>query len=352
MGLSKFIGQERIKRMVRFEIELARKKSGQLNHMLICGADGEGKTRLVQCIADGVQVPIKESAAGSFQRVGDVAAALTNLHQGDLLLLTHIEEMNPSAANVLGTALENVVLDIIIGKGPSARSLRVPLPRFTVIGTAPHLGAVREPLKASFRVLLEIEPYDINDLVGIISVAAGTDKPELDISGAIAIAERADGSLKTALSVVRRVRDYALVNNHPAVNEQVVIEAFGQSFLSVAGRDQTGRSFEHKCMDLLRRRGLEVQLTGRTGDGGIDIIAKSRDPIAGGKYIVQCKDWANPVGAPVVRDLYGVVHAEDANRGILITSSSFTPEATRFAAGKRLELIDGTRLDYIIGRTE
>jgi restriction system protein len=93
-----------------------------------------------------------------------------------------------------------------------------------------------------------------------------------------------------------------------------------------------------------------VKSTKRTSDGGIDLVAWSTDPFVGGKYVIQCKDWSNPVGAPIVRDLYGVVHSEDANRGILITASSFTQEALGFAAGKRLELIDGKQLNYLLAQ--
>ncbi len=114
-------------------------------------------------------------------------------------------------------------------------------------------------------------------------------------------------------------------------------------------KDLTGLAFEAKCMDLLRQRGFDVEATRRTSDGGIDLVASSYDPFVGGKYVVQCKDWSGKVGVTVVRELYGVVHSENANRGILITSSSFTQEALHFADGKRLELIDGDKLNFLLG---
>lgn len=207
-------------------------------------------------------------------------------------------------------------------------------------------------LKAKGSEQLVVQSHNPAQLKAIISLVGKQEVPNIDGSGATEIVIRANRSLKSALALLHQIQEYALVNDYYTITDEVVLEALNfVHIVEPVRRDRTGISFEVKCLEVLRHRGLEVQLTGRTGDGGIDIIARSHAPIAGGKYVVQCKDWRGSVGSPIVRDLYGVVHAEDADRGILITSSTFTADALKFAEGKRLELIDGARLDYIIVET-
>lgn len=352
-GLVSFFGQDSIKEKLRFEIDLALKQRTALNHMLICGGDGEGKEKLAYCLASEAQTNIRVADGYSIERPGDLAAIVTNLRSGDIFALRDIERLNQSVADILVCAMRDFTLDLITGKGPSARSIRLKLPRFTIFGTTSRLANVREMLRDQFRVMADLEPYDDFTLARIIHQISLERSLDLQPSGAAAIAKKANGSLKSAVRILDQVRDFAIVNNLSSITDQVVLGTLGIFTIALSPeKDTSGRSFELKCMNLLQRIGLEVKLTGRTADGGIDLIARSNSPIAGGTYVVQCKDWSSPVGAPIVRDLYGVIHSLDADRGILITSGTFTSEALRFASGKRLELIDGERLNFIISHIE
>lgn len=163
------------------------------------------------------------------------------------------------------------------------------------------------------------------------------------------IAKRATGNLDDVISLFRIANNYARIRGYESITASVVLESLGEKTKKFASRrDLTGLSFERKCMELLISRGFEVLTTNRTSDGGIDLTATSFEPIIRGKYVIQCKDWSTPVGVHIVRDLYGVVHHEDANKGILITSSSFTDQAIKFATGKRLELINGIDFQEIL----
>ena len=348
MGLDTFIGQDVVKAKIRFQIELAKKQGVALNHILLCGQYGEGKAYLATCIADEMSVSIKLADADTINLQGDLAALLTNLREGNILLIENIEILNQAISVLLTAAMRDCKLELIVGKGSGSRRISLKLPRFAVIGATPHHGRVRESLRNSFNVVLDFGWYDQISLANLLLREA---KPQSGVTisskAAEVIAYRANGRLHSARKLASQVRDYAIVQGHQLITEEVVLETFGNIGIDEVSVDPTGVTFEKKCMELLVRRGFEVTTTRTTSDGGIDLIAFSGDPFLGGKYVVQCKGWAGPVGAPIVRDLYGVVHSENANKGILIAASSFSQEALDFAAGKRLELIDGSRLSFL-----
>lgn len=211
---------------------------------------------------------------------------------------------------------------------------------------------MNESLRDAFNSVLDFSSYDIASLVTLLYLGMINDKLQIDAAAAEEMARRANGSLSVVRKLARQVKEYAIVMDYDVITEKIVLEAFG--LFTVDGeqttRDRSGLAFEMICMELLRRRNFDVRTTRRTSDGGIDLIAWSNDPFVGGKYIVQCKDWTNPVGASVVRDLYGVVHSEDANKGILIAASTFTQQALDFANGKRLELINGSMLKFLVAQ--
>ncbi|MBI5651060.1 MAG: restriction endonuclease [Chloroflexi bacterium] len=340
-GLGLFVGQNTIKERIRFQIKLAQKRGAPLNHMLMCGPDGEGKAWLAMCVINEMQAQGTKGVVDQFTNVEFLDHIISNFGEGEIFLLEHLDRLNQRCTSQLAEYLMSTRATPLPSNGPKS-------PRFTLIGTTSQPNAIRAPLLASFDVRLDFAPYTPEELESIIFLLFYETVPPIDSSAVTEIIRRANGSLQSATRLMKQAREFAIVNDRSFISGDLVLNAVGISSSDSVEKDMTGVAFEIKCMNLLRRRNFEVRLTSRTSDGGIDLIAFSSDPVIGGKYVVQCKDWAGSVGAPVVRDLYGVVHAEDANKGILITASSFTQEALNFAMGKRLELIDGAMLGYLL----
>lgn len=336
--LADFFGQAEINERVTTHVLLARKRGEALGHLLICGEAGEGRQFLARCIAQEMGVNARIIDAPSIERPVDIASILSTVRPGEIAVIGDIDNLQRRIVEVLAPAMRDFYLDITLGKGTEARPMRIPLPAFTVIGITSFPNRVDRRIGELFYDTLRFSRYEVADIATFLVQSGQTSNMPIEMEAAREIAKRADGSLRQASSMLRRVSQYAALHDKTLISIDVVAEAL--KFLNIDGAsiqmsDLTGRSFELKCLSMLQRKGYDVKLTGKTADGGIDIVATSHDPIAGGRYIVQCKDWGAPVGAPVVRDLYGVVHAEDAVKGILIARSSFTADAEQFAAGKR-----------------
>ncbi|MEE3254267.1 MAG: Holliday junction branch migration DNA helicase RuvB [Chloroflexota bacterium] len=239
--LSEMIGQSRVKDNLQILIEAARKREESVDHILFYGPPGLGKTTLAHVVANEMSVNIKVTAGPAIERQGDLAAILTNLRAGDVLFVDEIHRLGRMLEEVLYPAMEDFALDIVIGKGPSARSIRLNLPHFTVIGATTRLALMTAPLRARFGALFRLDYYDIESMEAIVLRAAELFKVEVDVDGISQIARRARATPRVALRLLRRVRDYAQVRADGVITGSVANDALGLLDVDEIGLDEIDR---------------------------------------------------------------------------------------------------------------
>ena len=239
--LSEMIGQTRVKDNLQILIEAARKREESVDHILFYGPPGLGKTTLAHVVANEMSVNIKVTAGPAIERQGDLAAILTNLRAGDVLFVDEIHRLGRVLEEVLYPAMEDFALDIVIGKGPSARSIRLKLPHFTVIGATTRLALMTAPLRARFGALFRLDYYDIKSMEAIVLRAAELLKVEVDVDGISQIARRARATPRVALRLLRRVRDYAQVRADGVITGSVANDALGLLDVDEIGLDEIDR---------------------------------------------------------------------------------------------------------------
>ncbi|BAF59208.1 MAG: Holliday junction branch migration DNA helicase RuvB [Pelotomaculum sp.] len=229
--LAEYIGQEKVKETISVFIQAARGRGEPLDHVLLFGPPGLGKTTLANIIANEMGVSIRTTSGPAVERPGDLAAILTSLSQGDILFIDEIHRLSRTVEEVLYPAMEDYALDIVIGKGPGARSLRLELPRFTLVGATTRAGLLTSPLRDRFGVISRLEYYRPEDLVLIVNRSARILGIEITAEGAFEIARRSRGTPRVANRLLKRVRDYAQVRANGVITCEVAVEAL--KFLEV-----------------------------------------------------------------------------------------------------------------------
>jgi Holliday junction DNA helicase RuvB len=262
--LADFIGQERIKENMAILIAAAQQRGEPVDHILFYGPPGLGKTTLAYIVANEMGVNIKVSAGPAIERPGDLAAILTNLRAGDIMFIDEVHRLGRTVEEVLYPAMEDFALDIVIGKGPSARSIRLKLPHFTVIGATTRLALVTAPLRARFGAIYRLDYYDLPAMQAIVERAAVVFKVEIEQGGVDEIARRGRGTPRVALRLLRRVRDYAQVRGDGVITRDISEQA-----LTLLNVDKLG-------LDDMDRKVLETVI-GKYNGGpvGLNTIAAS-----------------------------------------------------------------------------
>lgn len=240
-NLSEYIGQQQVKDNLEIFIKAAAARHESLDHVLLFGPPGLGKTTLANIIANELKVNIRVTSGPAIERQGDLAAILTNLGENDVLFIDEIHRLSKTVEEILYSAMEDFALDIIIGKGPSARSVRLDLPHFTLIGATTRLGAIAAPLRDRFGVQCRLEFYKPEELQFIVTRAAEILGVNIDREGAGQIARRSRGTPRIANRLLKRVRDFAQVAGLDTINGQLADEALARLEVDRYGLDRNDR---------------------------------------------------------------------------------------------------------------
>lgn len=262
--LSQYIGQQKVKHNLEIFIEAAKMRKESLDHVLLYGPPGLGKTTLAAVIANEMEVCVKMTSGPAIERPGDLAAIVSSLEPGDVLFIDEIHRLNRSIEEVLYPAMEDFCLDIVVGKGPTARSVRLDLPPFTLIGATTRAGALSAPLRDRFGVLARLDYYDTEALTQIVIRSSQLFEADIDPNAAVEIARRSRGTPRIANRLLKRVRDYAMVRGTGSITMEMADQALEMLQVDPLGLDH----IDHKLIT-----GMITRFRG--GPVGLDTIAAS-----------------------------------------------------------------------------
>lgn len=281
--LSDYIGQEKIKDSLDIMIQAAKERGETVDHILFSGPPGLGKTTLSTVVANELGSNIKTTSGPAIERTGDLAAILTNLEEGDVLFIDEIHRLNRMVEEVLYPALEDYVLDIVVGKGPAARSIRIDLPHFTLIGATTRTGLLTGPLRDRFGIAFRLQYYTPEELALIVSRSAGILDVPITQDGALEIARRSRGTPRLANRLLKRVRDWAQVRGDGTINEDVAAEALSFYDVDPLGLD----AMDNRILQLLAAqfggRPVGVNTIASALSEDVDTIEDVYEP-----FLMQC----------------------------------------------------------------
>ncbi|WP_028863037.1 Holliday junction branch migration DNA helicase RuvB [Psychromonas aquimarina] len=247
--LADYEGQPQVNAQMEIFIEAARQRSEALDHLLIFGPPGLGKTTLSHIVANELDVNIKTTSGPILEKAGDLAALLTNLEENDVLFIDEIHRLSPMVEEILYPAMEDYQLDIMIGEGPAARSIKLDLPPFTLIGATTRAGSLTSPLRDRFGIVQRLEYYDLKSLTKIVLRSAKHLELSMDQSGAVEVAKRSRGTPRIANRLLRRVRDYAQVKKAAVINDEIAKQALDMLEVDNQGFDYMDRKLLMAILD-------------------------------------------------------------------------------------------------------
>ncbi len=279
---NEYIGQTKVKENMKVYIEAAKKRNEALDHVLLYGPPGLGKTTLSNIIANEMESNIKITSGPAIERPGDLAAILTNLSERDVLFIDEIHRLNKSIEEILYPALEDFCLDIVIGKGPTAKSIRLDLPKFTLIGATTRVGSLSTPLRDRFGIVSKLELYSVKDLTTIIKRSSNILNVDIDTDAAEELAKRSRGTPRIANRFLKRVRDYAIVLGDGKLTLDITKTALNQLEVDDLGLDNTDRKILETIIYKYRGKPVGIETLAATLNEEVETIEDVYEP-----YLMQ-----------------------------------------------------------------
>ena len=280
--LKEYIGQDKVKENMKIYIEAAKKRGEPLDHVLLYGPPGLGKTTLASIISNEMKSNIKITSGPAIEKPGDLAAVLTNLSEFDVLFIDEIHRLSKSVEEILYPALEDFTLDIMIGKGPSAKSIRIDLPKFTLIGATTKAGSLTTPLRDRFGIIHRLELYSIEDLATIVKRSSKILEIEIDNESSNEIARRSRGTPRIANRLLKRVRDYALVLGNGNIDLKITKVALNNLEIDELGLDEIDRKILETMILTYKGKPVGIETLATTIGEEIETIEDVYEP-----YLIQ-----------------------------------------------------------------